>query len=355
MAWLVRILIYGLGIVSWPVAKLLEFVLGSHHGIMYRRSELKELIAMHATTGELGGDLKQDTVAIIGATLDLQEKVVKQAMTPIDKVFMLNIDCKLDYDTLRRISDTGHSRVPVFEEVDVPALTTSEAQSEKLTPGTTKKMRKIIGILLVKQCLMLDPKGPSGPISSVRTTNSSIDATPLRSLKLHHAPCVPNNMSLLYILDRFQEGRSHMAVVSRFSEERAQSIKRQAKKGLTQRLKEHVGISDSSGSDTDSSDEETDAEGDGSANGSVRGSTRKSWRKSLRKKRQTSEADVEKAEPKPEDNKEQTEEKKEPTLPPTFWSRFMSSGREQAMPDDAVLTKSGANEVSLAQNLFNSV
>ena len=72
-----------------------------------------------------------------------------------------------------------------------------------------------------------------------------------------------------------------MAVVSRFSEERAQSIKRQAKKGLTQRLKEHVGISDSSGSDTDSSDEETDAEGDGSANGSVRGSTRKSWRKML--------------------------------------------------------------------------
>jgi len=27
----------------------------------------------------LGGDLKSDTVTIIGATLDLQEKVVKQA------------------------------------------------------------------------------------------------------------------------------------------------------------------------------------------------------------------------------------------------------------------------------------
>ena len=63
------------GIVSWPVAKLLEFILGPHHGIMYRRAELKELVAMHANTGELGGDLKKDTVAIIGATLDLQEKV----------------------------------------------------------------------------------------------------------------------------------------------------------------------------------------------------------------------------------------------------------------------------------------
>jgi metal transporter CNNM len=71
-------------------------VLGPHHGIIYRRAgkfitselfapskcglgqELKELIAMHSHTGSHGGDLKHDTVTIIGATLDLQEKVVKQ-------------------------------------------------------------------------------------------------------------------------------------------------------------------------------------------------------------------------------------------------------------------------------------
>lgn len=41
-------------------------------------SELKELIALHSDVGELGGDLKTDTVTIIGATLDLQEKVVRQ-------------------------------------------------------------------------------------------------------------------------------------------------------------------------------------------------------------------------------------------------------------------------------------
>jgi metal transporter CNNM len=36
---------------------------------------------MHASHGIYGGDLKTDTVTIIGATLDLQEKVVKQ-VTP---------------------------------------------------------------------------------------------------------------------------------------------------------------------------------------------------------------------------------------------------------------------------------
>jgi CBS domain containing-hemolysin-like protein len=33
-----------------------------------------------------GGELHHDTAAIIGHTLDMQEKVVKDAMTPIDQV-----------------------------------------------------------------------------------------------------------------------------------------------------------------------------------------------------------------------------------------------------------------------------
>lgn len=82
------------------MAKLLEWVLGPHHGIIYRRTgkysvqsafvkltniflELKELIAMHSSLGEYGGDLKNDTVTIIGATLDLQEKVVSQVIVVV--------------------------------------------------------------------------------------------------------------------------------------------------------------------------------------------------------------------------------------------------------------------------------
>jgi hypothetical protein len=41
-------------------------------------AELKELIAMHSSLSSHGGELKNDTVNIIGATLDLQEKVVMQ-------------------------------------------------------------------------------------------------------------------------------------------------------------------------------------------------------------------------------------------------------------------------------------
>ena len=36
---------------------------------------------MHSSTGQHGGDLNTDTITIIGATLDLQEKVVRQVRT----------------------------------------------------------------------------------------------------------------------------------------------------------------------------------------------------------------------------------------------------------------------------------
>lgn len=144
--------------------------------------ELKELIALHSSSNPqgIGGDLRNDTAAIIGATLDVQDKTVRHAMTPIDRVFMLHIDSTLDYDTLRRICATGHSRIPVYEEVEVnvPAEVAVAAHEmgsgddnlskEDVTMmrksldvnGTVKtKVKRIMGILLVKQCVLLDPEG----------------------------------------------------------------------------------------------------------------------------------------------------------------------------------------------------
>ena len=118
---------------------------------------------MHSDAGELGGDLRRDTVTIIGATLDLQEKVVRQAMTPIEDVFMLSIDAKLDTALLKKIVDSGHSRVPVYEEVDPPealkrVIKNMDKPNNQANPDN-QKVKKIIGILLVKQCVLLDPEG----------------------------------------------------------------------------------------------------------------------------------------------------------------------------------------------------
>lgn len=85
-------------------------------------------------------------------------------MTPIEQVFMLSIDSKLDYNLLKRICQTGHSRVPVYEEIEVPERAVFGVEEGKLNDdreSRTMKVKKIIGILLVKQCVLLDPKGVS--------------------------------------------------------------------------------------------------------------------------------------------------------------------------------------------------
>ncbi|KAI0743884.1 hypothetical protein C8Q80DRAFT_1183738 [Daedaleopsis nitida] len=340
MAWFVRILFYTVGIVSWPVAKLMEWILGPHHGVMYRRGELKELIALHSTTGELGGDLQSDTIMIIGATLDLQEKVVQQAMTRLDKTFMLSIDAKLDFDTMKRIGDTGHSRVPIYEEVDVPVVpahlssaagTVTPTKPSGFFPDSVKKVKKIVGVLLVKQLLLLDPK----------------DATPLKSLPLNPIPCVPCNEPLLNLLDKFQEGRSHMAIVSRFSAEKAKSVQQEVKKGLTQRLKDRVKLGDSSSSESgsdESGDEATGASSGGSdRDATLRGDPAKKkrrWGRKGGKKRKSKDGDTEDVEM----GNLAKEKEQQQGMISTGLAKALSIGREQSLPDDAVLGSEQADE-----------
>ncbi|KAG5641358.1 hypothetical protein DXG03_005441, partial [Asterophora parasitica] len=316
MATFTKCLIIGLGVIAWPVAKLLEFVLGPHHGIIYRRGELKELIAMHSSHATLGGDLKTDTVTIIGATLDLQEKVVKQAMTPIDEVFMLSIDSKLDYDLLKKICQTGHSRVPVYEEVNVP-ISNLGGTDDGSTKVRTKKLKKILGILLVKQCVLLDPK----------------DATPLRNIPLNKVPYVPNNEPLLGILDKFQEGRSHMAIVSRFSVDKAASVKKAVKRGLTQRLRQRVGMGDSDSS----GDEEKEIESNGSSRGVKEADDATLRDDSVLDKNFANSSSG---------SNSRAFRGSQFQLPKAAASMASLSMLEQSMPADAVLAKKDADEVS---------
>ncbi|RGB32113.1 hypothetical protein C1646_763297 [Rhizophagus diaphanus] len=173
-AWPVRILIWLTFIFSYPIAKLLDWVLGEDHGIIYRRAELKELIKYHESS-ERGGDLMKDSVTIIRGALDLQDKVVENAMTPIDKAYMISIDSILDRITIREIYTTGHSRIPVYE-------------------GSRDN---ILGVLLVKSLIMHNPD----------------DSKPLKDCKINSIPTVEAETPLFDILNTFQEGKSHMSLV----------------------------------------------------------------------------------------------------------------------------------------------
>ncbi|CAG8563773.1 648_t:CDS:2 [Acaulospora colombiana] len=191
-------------IVGYPIAKLLDLILGRDHGIIYRRAELKELIMYHGTSTEHGGDLVTDSVKIIRGALDFQDKVAGGAMTPIENAFMISMDCIMDRNTLKKIYLTGHSRIPVYE-------------------GSREN---ILGVLLVKvnsEVYLRNSSEITGPlmlcsllsiIKSLVMYNPDEDL-PLKKFRINAIPKIPAEMPLFDILNIFREGRSHMAVVCR--------------------------------------------------------------------------------------------------------------------------------------------
>lgn len=88
------------------------------------------------------------------------------------------------------------------------------------------------------KCVLLDLDGTS-TIQNVTPKVTPLfptDATP-RQIKFNKVPFVLNNEPLLGILDKFQEGRSYMAIVCHFSIEKAKSIKKAIKQSLTERIR----------------------------------------------------------------------------------------------------------------------
>ncbi|KAL1412592.1 hypothetical protein Q8F55_000339 [Vanrija albida] len=319
MAPVVRVLTWIFFPLAWPIAKLLEWILGAHHGIIYRRQELRELIKMHAATATGGGDLDIDTVTIAQGALDLSQKTVKDAMTPIDDVFMLPIEAKLDYETLGLVVRSGHSRIPVYQMVNVPdiSLTAPTVGAPK-----SKMVKKVIGSLLVKSCVLLDPE----------------DATPLASIPINSIPSVPWNEPLTNMLNAFQEGRSHMAIVSRrglvVDDADVESVMTASANTLKQRFMRKVAEISQGGKSSGSSGSETDTDDDSKVDVEL---AKKSKKRSRRKSVSTTKSSSQSSPTEPteaENIKTKTEAKK---VEAEANKSLALSTLEQAVPADAEL------------------
>lgn len=161
--------------VAYPIAKLLDWSLGQDHGTLYGKSGLKTLVNLHHTMGV--ERLSQDEVTIINAVLDLKDKAVGEVMTPMDKVFSLPSETILDEVTVEKIFNAGFSRIPIY------------------LPG---EPTNFVGMLLVRILISYDPE----------------DALPVSAFPLATLPETGFYTSCLNILNYFQEGKSHMVVVS---------------------------------------------------------------------------------------------------------------------------------------------
>jgi metal transporter CNNM len=171
----VLILMYFMYPVAYPIAKLLDHILGQDHGTLYRKSGLKTLVNLHHTMGT--ERLNLDEVTIISAVLDLKAKPVCEIMTPMEKVYTLPSNRILDEKTVEEIFNAGFSRIPIHFP-DEPT--------------------NFVGMLLVRILISYDPE----------------DELPISSFPLATLPETSLSTSCLNILNYFQEGKSHMVVIS---------------------------------------------------------------------------------------------------------------------------------------------
>jgi metal transporter CNNM len=93
----------------------LDYLLGHSESALFRRAQLKALVSIHGKEAGRGGDLTHDETTIIQGALDMTEKTALDSMTPIESTFSLDIQSKLDWETLEKILARGHSRVPVYD------------------------------------------------------------------------------------------------------------------------------------------------------------------------------------------------------------------------------------------------
>ncbi|KAL5210208.1 hypothetical protein ABZP36_005831 [Zizania latifolia] len=184
----VRILLIVFFPVAYPISKLLDSVLGKGHVALMRRAELKTLVDMHGNEAGKGGELTHDETTIITGALEMTQKTAKDAMTPISETFSLDINAKLDLHTMGMVMTKGHSRVPIY------------------SGGPSN----IIGLILVKNLITCLPE----------------DEVPIRNVTIRKIPRVADDLPLYDILNEFQKGHSHMAVVIRRIKEAGAAIEK---------------------------------------------------------------------------------------------------------------------------------
>lgn len=199
------------GIISYPLGKLLDRLVGHKIGILYRRFELREFIRLQvaeaaghgssssssssSSPSEGGGGSANDSdsssdsdaeqltrpeISIMLGALSLSEGTANSIMrTTIDQVFSVSIDATVDKALVTRIFEKGYSRILVHES----------GNPEKVTH-----------YLIAKTLILLIFKDEA-------------DAPKVRDLVLRKPLYCTNSTPLHELYALFQRGESHMAVI----------------------------------------------------------------------------------------------------------------------------------------------
>jgi len=176
LAWLLWITIILTCPISYPIAAILDKVLGEEVGTIMNRGKMKKFFEMQEGANILKGAERK----ILSAALELGRKSVDEVMTPIEDVFMLEVNTVINRDLLKTIYTKGYSRIPIYET----------------------SRQNVIGILLAKDLILFNPDRDKLTLKQL----SSI---------MREMVAIAHDAKLEAVLTYFQKGATHMALVSK--------------------------------------------------------------------------------------------------------------------------------------------
>jgi len=160
--------------VSFPLSKVLDFILGEELGAIYNRDQLLHLLKV---TGDKT-DLEVDEVNIMTGALEFKKKTVAHVMTKISDVFCLEVSTFLDFKTIKQIYESGFSRIPVYE-------------------GNKNTM---VGVLFLRDLAFIDPEDGVSLISVLNFHKREVYS-------------IYADQHLDHTLEDFAAGKCHLAIV----------------------------------------------------------------------------------------------------------------------------------------------
>jgi len=133
LTWIVWFFVVILFPICWPIAWILNRLLGKELPTIYSKEEIVKMIEFHEDSKR--SDIDADEEKLMKGVLTYSEKNVSEIMTPIEKAIVLEGDSRLNIPLIRQIRSYGHSRIPVYKD----------------------NINKIVGILFVKDLVGLEP------------------------------------------------------------------------------------------------------------------------------------------------------------------------------------------------------
>ena len=133
--------LYLVWIIAFPIAKVLDYALGREINEVYTKKMLLKLIELNFQDPDRAKEsgLTPEDGKLLRGALTFEHQKVEKVMTPLDATFSIPFDAVLDKETVMRILNHGHTRIPVYK----PFMSNNSNEDENFLPVTTSSNVKV--------------------------------------------------------------------------------------------------------------------------------------------------------------------------------------------------------------------